>query len=139
MPKTNQERERKITSFTLDDETRKKLKEKADTTGITQSRIVEKLIQEMAENEKLFFIIMDKIAKEDFEIWATSHNKYLANNKASLFVHHDKEGNMARKETRTGINQDKNIIDEDITEEQQKEFAELMTELYGDKWRPAEK
>lgn len=88
MPTTNnQNRDRKLTTFTISEEAKEKLRERSRTTGISQSRIIEKLIEKMAEDPKLEAIVCKKIAIEDFEKWASSHNRqYVKSAKISVFV-----------------------------------------------------
>lgn len=106
MPTTNnQNRDRKLTTFTISEEAKEKLRERSRTTGISQSRIIEKLIEKMAEDPKLEAIVCKKIAIEDFEKWASSHNRqYVKNAKVSVFVpeaEREPERNMTIQENHT--------------------------------------
>lgn len=135
----NQKRSRKITSFTISDEAREKLRKQSDQTGITQSRIVEKLIERMEGDPKLTAIVCKMCAEEDFEKWATSHNRqYVDNAKISVFVpeaEREPERKIQEQDTQAKAKEQEELerIQRMTQEEWERDFAATV-EIAKRKW-----
>lgn len=76
MKQTNKNRKTKNRTFTINDERMEKLRKASETTGIPQSQIISRLIDQMARNETILAIVCADEREEAGENWATAHNRH---------------------------------------------------------------
>lgn len=76
MKQTNKNRKTKNRTFTINDERMEKLRKASETTGIPQSQIISRLIDQMARNETILAIICADEREEAGLNWAASHNRH---------------------------------------------------------------